>query len=181
MNINTLSQTTTGYKSYNLAISLHENAMRKDKDGKTTYHASPIIRQSLDMESVANDMVTTGALTGYTVGQILEVWKVINGAVFDRVMNGAMVNCGLGTLYPRVTGSFTGLTDSYDTSRHSIDIGFHVSKETKALIAEIRPATVFVGNNVIPEVTAVVDFEPNSQGGGNTRRICHNYWTQHPC
>ncbi len=154
-----MSQTSTGYESYNLAIALHETAMRKTADGKTTYHARPIIRKSVDMDSVANDMITTGALSGYSVEQILAVWSVLNNAIVDRVMNGAIVDGGIGTYYPTVHGSFTGLTDTFDTGRHSIDIGFRISKDTKELISDLRPATVSIGNTTVPEVTGVVDFE----------------------
>ena len=126
-NINTMSQTTTGYESYNLSIALYETSMRKETDEKTTYHARLVIRKTVDMESVANDMITTSAITGYTVEQILEVWNVVNSAILDRVLNGAIVQSGIGSFYPRVIGSFTGKTDSYDPERHSIDIGLNTS------------------------------------------------------
>lgn len=156
-NINTMSQTTTGYESYNLSIALYETAMRKETDGKTTYHARPVIRKTVDMESVANDMITTSAITGYTVEQILEIWNVVNSAILDRVLNGAIVQSGIGSFYPRVIGSFTGKTDSYDPERHSIDIGFRISSDVKDLVSEMRPS-ITQGNTIIPEIESVVDF-----------------------
>ena len=158
MNINTLSKTTADYESSKLAVALYPTAMRKEKDGKTSYHARPIFRSKLSMEGIASDIIATGALEGYSAEQIVKVWRVANNAVIDRVLNGSIVDGGIGTFYAKVTGSFDSEQSSFDPKKNAIDIAFRSGKTVKELSSQIQPA-IAQGNSVKPEILSVTDIE----------------------
>lgn len=132
--------------------------MRKEKDGKTSYHARPIFRNKLTMENIANDIIATGALEGYTAEQIISVWRVANNAMINRVLNGSIVDGGIGTFYARVTGSFDSEQSSFDSKKNAIDIVFRSGKTVKELASQIQPA-IAQGNSVKPEIISVTDIE----------------------
>ena len=50
MNLNTLAAEEADYKSGSLPVALYPNVMRRDKDGKQTFYARPIIRKHLTMD-----------------------------------------------------------------------------------------------------------------------------------
>ena len=139
MNINTLSQQTADYESSKLAVALYPTAMRKETDGKMTYHARTLFRNKLTMENIANDILATGSLTGYSVEQILSVWSVVNNAMIDRVLNGSIVDGGIGSYYARISGSFDSEQSSFDHKKNAIDIAFRSGKEVKELAKSISP------------------------------------------
>ena len=163
MNINTLSQSKVDYESSKLVIALYPTAMRKESDGKTTYHARTVFRNKLTMENIANDIIATGTLTGYTAEQIQGVWSVVNNAMIDRVLNGAIVDGGIGTFYARISGSFASEQSSFDSAKNAIDIGFRSSKTVKELSSEITPVIAH-GNTVKPEIISVTDVESGKDG-----------------
>ena len=158
MNINTLSKTTADYESSKLAVALYQTAMRTEKDGKKTYHARPIFRNKLTMENIANDILATGALEGYSAEQIVSVWKVANSAMIDRVLNGSLVDGGIGTFYARISGSFDSEQSSFDSEKNAIDIAFRSGKTVKELASQIQPV-IAQGNTVKPEILSVLDVE----------------------
>ncbi len=163
MNINTLSKTNAEYESSKLAVALYPTAMRKGVDGKLTYHARPIFRNKLEMENIADDIIATGALEDYTAEQILTVWKVVNNAVIDRVLNGSLVDGGIGTYYARLAGSFDSEQSAFDSEKNSIDIAFRSGKTVKELASQIQPV-IAQGNSVRPEVISVYDVESAGEG-----------------
>ena len=158
MNINTLSQTTAEYESSKLVVALYPNAMRKAVDGKTTYHARAVFRNKLSMETIANDILATGSLSSYSAAQIVSVWSVVNNAVIDRVLNGAIVDGGIGSFYAKISGSFESEQSTFDSSKHTIDLGFRSSANVKELASSITPA-IAQGNSVKPEIISVYDLE----------------------
>ena len=95
MNLNTLAAEEADYKSGSLPVALYPNVMRREKDGKQTFYARPIIRKHLSMEDIASDMVVEGVNGGMTREQIVSIWKNINCAVLDRVANSCSVDTGL--------------------------------------------------------------------------------------
>ncbi|MBQ9622843.1 MAG: DUF4469 domain-containing protein [Treponema sp.] len=158
MNINTLSQQTADYESSKLAVALYPTAMRKETDGKMTYHARTLFRNKLTMENIANDILATGSLTGYSVEQILSVWSVVNNAMIDRVLNGSIVDGGIGSYYARISGSFDSEQSSFDHKKNAIDIAFRSGKEVKELAKSISPV-IAQGNSTKPEIVSVTDIE----------------------
>ena len=157
MNINTLSQQTADYESSKLAVALYPTAMRKEADGKTTYHARTLFRNKLSMENIAN-IIATGSLSGYTVEQILSVWNVVNNAMIDRVLNGSIVDGGIGSYYAKISGSFESEQSSFDHKKNAIDIAFRSGKEVKELAKSISPV-IAQGNSTKPEIVSVTDIE----------------------
>ena len=162
MNINTLSKTTADYESSKLAVALYQTAMRTGKDGKKTYHARPIFRNKLTMENIANDIIATGSLTGYTVEQILSVWSVVNNAMIDRVLNGSIVDGGIGSYYAKISGSFDSEQSSFDSKKNAIDIAFRSGKEVKELTKSLTPV-IAQGNSTKPEIVSVTDIESGKE------------------
>ncbi|MBR1402610.1 MAG: DUF4469 domain-containing protein [Treponema sp.] len=163
MNINTLSQASADYESSKLAIALYPAKMREEADGMTSYYAKTLFRNKLTMENIANDIIATGTLTSYTAEQILSVWGVVNNAIIDRVLNGVIVDGGIGTFYARVSGSFASEQSSFDSEKNSIDVAFRSSKSVKELAADITPV-IAQGNSVKPEITSVTDVESGEDG-----------------
>jgi hypothetical protein len=158
MNINTLSQQTADYETSKLAVALYPTAMRKEADGKTTYHARTLFRNKLSMENIANDIIATGSLSGYTVEQILSVWSVVNNAMIDRVLNGSIVDGGIGSYYAKISGSFDSEQSSFDSKKNAIDIAFRSGKEVKELAKSLSPV-IAQGNSIKPEIVSVTDIE----------------------
>lgn len=161
MNINTLSTSNADYESSKLAVALYPTAMRKEQDGKISYHARPIFRNKLGMENIANDIIATRALEGFSLEQILTVWRVVNNAVIDRVLNGSLVDGGIGIYYAKITGSFDSEQSTYDSDKNAIDIAFRTGKTVKELASTIRPA-IAQGNTIKPEIISVLDVESGS-------------------
>ncbi len=161
MNINTLSTSNADYESSKLAVALYPTAMRKEQDGKISYHARPIFRNKLGMENIANDIIATRALEGFSLEQILTVWRVVNNAVIDRVLNGSLVDGGIGIYYAKITGSFDSEQSTYDSDKNAIDIAFRTGKTVKELASTIKPA-IAQGNTIKPEIISVFDVESGS-------------------
>ena len=105
MNLSTLAAEEADYTSGSLPVALYPNVMRRDKDGKQTFYARPIIRKHLSMEDIASDMVVEGVNGGMTREQIVSIWKNINCAVLDRVANSCAVDTGLCVCSTRISGS----------------------------------------------------------------------------
>jgi hypothetical protein len=162
MNINTLSQQTAAYETSKLAVALYPTAMRKETDGKTTYHARTLFRNKLSMENIANDIIATGSLTDYTVEQILSVWSVVNNAMIDRVLNGSIVDGGIGSYYAKISGSFDSEQSSFDHKKNAIDIAFRSGKEVKELAKSLSPV-IAQGNSTKPEIVSVTDIESGKE------------------
>lgn len=156
MNINTLSIVKPDYESVKMAVALYPNTMRKDKDNKTTYHARTIYRNKLNMENIANDILVTGALKGYSKEQILEVSRVVNYAIIDRVLNGVVVETELGSYSARVTGCFESNSSDFNSEKHHVDVFFRSGKKVKDLASKITPKNA-QGNIVSPHLLTYHD------------------------
>ncbi len=161
MNINTLSNNTVDYESAKLAAVLYPSAIGKKNNGKTSYHARPIFRGTLNMENIADDILVTGVLKGYSRQQILLVWHVINCAVLDRVINGAIVHGGLGIYCAKVNGSFDNEHAVFNPNKNSIGIAFRIEKSVKKLLSSLRPV-IAQENRILPTILSVHDLESNT-------------------
>lgn len=159
MNVNTLTKKRQAddYVSSKLTVALYPTAMRKEADGKTSYHARTLFRNKIGMEEIAHDVRATGSLTDFSFSQIMDMWNAVNSAVIDRILNGVIVDTGIGTLYAKVTGSFDGKTAQFDPEKNAIDIAFRAGRELKELASQIRPK-IAQGNSVIPEILSVTEL-----------------------
>lgn len=156
MNINTLSNAVPDYESVKMAVALYPNNMRKGKDKKTTYHARTMYRSKLNMENIANDILATSALKGYSKEQILEVSRVVNNAIIDRVLNGVVVETELGSYSARVIGRFDSNRSDFNSEKHHVDVFFRSGKKVKELASRIKPR-IAQGNIVIPQLITYHD------------------------
>lgn len=163
MNINTLRNENVAQKTGNLPIALYKNALR-NKDGKASHYARVVNRGKVTKEDIAADIVASDVNDGFTADQILKVWSMLDGAIIDRVSNAMLVEGGLGTYYPTITGSFDSEAAPFDAQRHTIDVGFRSNKQLKGAMAALTPV-ITQGNAVRPEIVEVRDVE---SGGGTT-------------
>ena len=77
---------------------------------------------SADLDAVVERMVERGSTT--TRADILAVLEDAIGTCESMLLDGMRVNFGgLIELFPRVRGVFTGVTDTFDPARHSLDVG----------------------------------------------------------
>ena len=158
MNINSLVQENVEYKSYKLPVSLYPLKMRESEDGKVKFHARTMFRNKLLMEDIANDLIATGIIKDENSQQIVKLWNKLNGAIIDRVLNGSIVDCGIGILYAKLSGSFETRKSDFDSTIHQVDIGFRTNKETKDIVASVRPV-ISQSIGITPELIEALDVE----------------------
>lgn len=161
MNAITLTQKQNEYKSYKLPVLLYPTKMREEEDGKIKYHARTMFRNKVTMEDIASDLITIGVVNGKTQEEIVEIWTKLNAAIIDRILNGSLVDCGIGILYAKVIGSFDSKTTEFNSENHSIDIGFRTSKLSKQIASSVRPV-IGQSNRLLPELISVTDVESSS-------------------
>jgi len=98
---------------------LFENNVTSDPDD---YAAVVQAIDSADLDALIRRMLERGSTT--TRADILAVMEDAIGACESLLLDGMRVNFGgLVELFPRMRGIFTGVTDSFDPSRHSVDVG----------------------------------------------------------
>ncbi len=98
---------------------LFENNLTSDPDD---YAAIVQSADSADLDAVARRMIERGSTT--TRADIMAVLEDAIGACESVLLDGRRVNFGgLVELFPRVKGVFTGPTDTFDPTRHSLDVG----------------------------------------------------------
>ncbi|MBN1516485.1 DUF4469 domain-containing protein [Candidatus Sumerlaeota bacterium] len=86
------------------------------------YAAQVQITASADLHDIVQRIVQQGSLS--TEAEITAVLEDAIKACESLLLEGHRVNLGgLVELYPRVTGIFDSVTDTFDSSRHRIDIG----------------------------------------------------------
>lgn len=158
MNINTLAQENHEYKSYKLPVRLYPLKMRESEDGKIRFHARTMFRNKLLMEDIANDLIATGIIADESSQKIVNLWNKLNAAIIDRILNGSIVDCGIGILYAKISGSFETKQSDFDSSIHQVDIGFRTNKETKDIVASGRPV-IGQSSSIIPELIETFDVE----------------------
>jgi len=77
---------------------------------------------SANFEQVADRMVRRGSTVGKA--DILAVMEDLVAVCESTLLEGQRINLGgLVQLYPRIRGKFDGAQDSFDSSRHRIDVG----------------------------------------------------------
>lgn len=98
---------------------LYQNKLTDEPD---LYAARALITSSADLETIADRIVEQGSTVTRT-----DVIAVLEGSVVaceNLLLEGVRVNFGgLFDVYPRIKGKFNGITDHYDPSRHSVDVG----------------------------------------------------------
>lgn len=162
MNINTMAEKQVDYKSYKLPVRLYPTKMRASEDAKLKYHAKTMFRNKIMMEDIAKDLIVTGVIKDISADEILFIWEKINAAIKDRILNGSRVDCGLGTLYAKILGSFDSRLSEFNPALHTIDFGFVSGKDLKELAAQVTPV-IAQGNEIVPEIISVFDMESGAE------------------
>lgn len=157
MNINTISEKQVDYKSYKLPVRLYPSNMLIAKDGKLSFHAKTMFRNKINMEDIAKDLIVTGVLKNSSADEIVYIWEKINAAVIDRVLNGSIVDAGIGTVYARLNGSFESRLSEFNPDIHYIDLGFRNNKDIKELASHVIPV-IAQGNEIVPQITSILDI-----------------------
>lgn len=163
MNVNTITRNSEDYASGKLPVALYKNHMTAGEGKNNLYFARAASRTTLSMQNIAEDIIVTKALEGFSTEQIMKIWNVVNGAVIDRVLNGFTVDAGIGYFQARITGTFNSQQDSFDHKRHSIDVGFRSSPSVKELTASLD-VLILQGNSIVPEITDVFDVASKERG-----------------
>lgn len=158
MNLNTLAAEEADYKSGSLPVALYPNAMRREKDGKQTFYARPIIREHLSMDDIASDMVVAGVNGGMTREQIVSLWKNINCAVLDRVANSCSVDTGLCLCSTRIVGTFGTDNEEFSRKRHCIGMAFRTGRDVNEKLNSLN-VVIRQGNSARPQIANVRDLE----------------------
>lgn len=163
MNVNTITRNSEDYASGKLPIALYKCNM-SGRNGKVNgYYGRAASRTTLSMRNIAEDIIVTKALEGYQSEEILKIWTKVNGAIIDRVLNGFIVDAGIGSFQAKITGKFNSQQDTFDHKRHAIDVGFRSSSSVKAMTAELEPL-ILQGNSVCPVILSVTDVSSKEPG-----------------
>ena len=153
MTFNTLNSEPLVSKSGKLAIALYPCTLKVMK-GKPCWYARVVNRNTLDMDDIADDMVSNGV--EWERETIIKVWKKINSAVFARITEGIAVDMGLGILRASIIGSFESELSEFSRSKHSITIRYVPNKQARALLEELIPV-ITQGNKNHPQIISAVD------------------------
>ena len=98
---------------------LFENNLTSDPND---YAAQVQITSSVDLEDLIRRMINQGSTV--TEADIRAVLEDAIKACESLLLDGNRVNFGgLVELFPRLKGIFNGITDTYDSARHQIDVG----------------------------------------------------------
>ena len=142
-----------------LPIALYANNMRKTSEGKLTYYGKVTYRSTLTMQNIASRATTYEPTL--SADTILAAWKAVNEAILKSVEDGFIADVGLGTFYAKVNGTFDSENEAFSPEKHSIDLGFRVSKRVQEILSKIK-AVIRQGNRSKPEITSVHDLVSKS-------------------
>ncbi len=138
---------------------LYENHITTDPDD---YAAQVELTASADLEGVADRMIEQGSTV--TKPDILAVLEDLITATESFLLEGYRVNMGgLFEMFPRIKGVFNGITDTFDPSRHYVDIGANPGSRVRKDVRD--GATVVKQETILP---APAPLEYVDLGSGET-------------
>ncbi|NJK37792.1 MAG: DUF4469 domain-containing protein [Oscillatoriales cyanobacterium RM2_1_1] len=94
---------------------LYENRLTADPDD---YIAMVVPGKIVDLDDVADRMVQQDS--PLTKADILSILKDFQAALFDLLTEGATINTPFANFSVNIKGTFNGIGDSYDSSRHQL-------------------------------------------------------------
>lgn len=111
---------------------LFENNLTSDPND---YAAHVQETGSADLDAIANRIIDQGSTT--TKADILAVLEDAIKATESFLLEGYRVNLGgLCELFPRVKGVFNGITDTFDASRHRVDVGANPGSRVRGTVRD---------------------------------------------
>ena len=115
---------------------LFENNLTSDPND---YAAQVQTNTSADLDAIVRRIIEQGSTS--TEADILAVLEDAIKACEALLLEGSRVSFGgLCELFPRVTGVFDGITDSFDASRHRIDVGANPGSRIRKTVRESAQA-----------------------------------------
>ncbi len=111
---------------------LRKNNLVEEPD---IYAAGVQISGSVGLEQIADRIVEQG--TTVRRADVLAVLENAITAIDTLLLDGFRVNLGgLCDLFPRIRGKFEGPSDSYDPSRHKVDVSANPGKRIRSAVRE---------------------------------------------
>jgi len=131
---------------------LYENHLTTDP---ADFAALVEITASADSEAVADRMIQQGSTV--TKPDILAVIEDLVGATESLLLEGYRVNmAGLFEMFPRIKGIFNGAADTFDPSRHHIDVGANpgsrVRDDVRANASVVKQETILPAPHLLEYV-----------------------------
>ena len=127
------------------SVKLYKNNFSEDEN---SYYARPAAYRTLSIDNVAESAVERGSATVNQKTMVTAVNEWFEEALYE-MMDGFSVNNGYFIMSLTMQGTFTGVTDSYDTSRHSLEFSIVPTDSTKNEL-----------ENVIVSIDGLADTEP---------------------
>ena len=134
-----------------LHYSLHENQLTPNPDD---YAAQVQDVKSYDLESVISRMTQRG--TTLTKTDCKAVVEMLFDEVARITEEGGMVNMPLFNTRFSISGTFQGITDSFDSSRHAIKVNVNAAKQLLEAIRKVRAEKVHT-KELLPIILQVKD------------------------
>ncbi|MCB1157009.1 MAG: DUF4469 domain-containing protein [Leptospiraceae bacterium] len=144
-----------------ILYNIYETSFR-NQSGK--YHSRALTLKSHGTEEIVNRMLEGGSTV--TKSDIFAVLNDMKRAIQNTIANGERVNIeGFCQFYPLVQGTFEDRYDTFDPSRHKLDVGVKVSSEFKEPIMKAKVEKFRLPKNA-PEI---FDFNDFKTGESNSR------------
>ncbi len=140
---------------------LFENHLTSDPED---YAAQVRITGSAGLEVVAQRMVDQGSTV--TKPDILAVLEDAIKAIESCLLDGNRVQLGgLCELFPRIKGVFNGITDTFDASRHRVDVGANPGARVRRTVREGATVTKTETIKPAPALLEYVDLGSGETNG----------------
>ncbi len=140
---------------------LFENHLTSDPED---YAAQVRITGSAGLEVVAQRMVDQGSTV--TKPDILAVLEDAIKAIESCLLDGNRVQLGgLCELFPRIKGVFNGITDTFDASRHRVDVGANPGARVRKTVREGATVTKTETIKPAPALLEYVDLGSGETNG----------------
>jgi len=149
---------------------LFENHLTSDPDD---YAAQVRITGSADLEVLAQRMIDQGSTV--TKPDILAVLEDTIKATESCLLDGYRVQLGgLCELFPRIKGVFNGITDTFDPSRHRVDVGANPGARVRRTV---RVGATVTKAETIKPAPALLEYVDLGSGETNGKITSGNIGT----
>lgn len=146
--------------------SLRENNLTTNP---TDYAAQVSITSSADLTTIVDRIMQQGSTV--TRADVLAVLENALEVTEAFLVEGYRVNFGgLVDLYPRLRGKFLNITDSYDSSRHKLDVGASPGARVRKYVRNTAHVVKLESSTPSPSLLEFIDMEAGrndlvTQGG----------------
>jgi hypothetical protein len=108
------------------------------------YMAQTVNVRSYNEPQIVEQMLRRG--TSLTKTDLLAVNQLRTEVILDLLADGAAVNTSLCNISPSISGVFEGATDSFDASRHKVNINIYANTATRDAAKRIKVEKVQVAD-----------------------------------